>query len=221
MTRSEAALIDQRMAVQEMPQYGRDQAVARDLDALMRDPSPKFIFVEKFGIHVPYDKMYPPAHNVFGADMEQFGLDDRTNMLKHYENGIRWSVDQFFERVLTVPVTRDTLILYTSDHGQSLSEGGRTTTHCNQGSNAVKGEADVPMFAVTGNPDWDERLKASARRNFGRTSHLQIFSTLLVAMGYDPQWARAHHGPSLLDDAPARPRRFWATGAFQQYDVVH
>jgi glucan phosphoethanolaminetransferase (alkaline phosphatase superfamily) len=219
MTRSEAALIDQRIVVQDEPQYIRDEVIARNLQAQLRDPSPKFVFVEKFGIHVPYDRMYPPDQNVFGADMEHFELRDRANMLKHYENGIRWSVDDFFAKVLKEPLPRDTLILYTSDHGQSLSEEGRTTTHCNQGSNAVRGEADVPLFAITGDPEWTAMLTAAAHRNFGRTSHLQIFATLLAAMGYDREWIRQHYGLSLLDDVPADTRRrFWATGAFQQYD---
>lgn len=218
MKHSEAALIDKRIIVQDKPQYLRDEVAARDLRELLRDPSPKFIFVEKFGVHIPYDKMYPPTQNFFDADMGRFGFEDRANMLKHYENSIRWNVDHFFEDVLRAPLPHDTLILYTSDHGQSLSERGRTTSHCNQGPNAVQGEANVPLFAITGNPDWDEKFKSAARRNFGRASHLEIFSTLLVTMGYDPQWVHAHHGPSLLDDLPAQPRRFWATGAFQHYD---
>jgi glucan phosphoethanolaminetransferase (alkaline phosphatase superfamily) len=219
MTRSEAQLIDRRIVVQGDPQYLRDAAVERDLRGLLHDTSPKFIFVEKFGIHVPYDKMYPPAQNVFGADMTRFDLRDRTNMLRHYENGIRWSVDHFFETLLSNPIPRDTLILYTSDHGQSLMEEGRTTTHCNQGSNATKGEADVPLFAMTGDPEWNGMLQAAAHRNFGRTSHLQIFGTILAAMGYDRQWIRQHYGLSLLDDVPAtQVRRFWATGAYRQYD---
>jgi glucan phosphoethanolaminetransferase (alkaline phosphatase superfamily) len=218
MTLTEAELIDRRIAVQDKPQYIRDEVVARTVRELLHDPAPTFIFVEKFGIHVPYDKMYPPTQNAFGADMDHFALGDRANMLRHYENGIRWSVDRFFETLLGEPVGRDTLILYTSDHGQSLSEHGRTTTHCNEGAMAVKGEADVPLFAITGDPDWNDRLKAAAQRNFGRTSQLQIFPTLLLAMGFDRQWTRQHYGPSLLDDAPSQPRRFWATGAFRQYD---
>jgi glucan phosphoethanolaminetransferase (alkaline phosphatase superfamily) len=219
MTPSEAALIDRRIVVQDNPQYVRDEAVARDLRELLSDASPKFIFVEKFGIHVPYDKMYPPRQNAFSADMTRFDLDDRTNMLRHYENGIRWSVDHFFEILLSNPVPRDTLILYTSDHGQSLMEEGRTTTHCNQGPNATNGEADVPLFAITGDPEWNGMLQAAAHRNFGRASHLQIFGTLLTAMGYDRPWIFQHHGLSLLDDVPATlTRRFWATGAYRQYD---
>jgi hypothetical protein len=39
-------------------------------------------------------------------------------------------------------------------------------------------------------------------------------------MGYDRDWIRQHYGLSLLDDVPpGARRRFWATGAFRQYDA--
>jgi glucan phosphoethanolaminetransferase (alkaline phosphatase superfamily) len=219
MRHAEAALIDQRIIVDQMPQYTRDDIVAERLRELLLDPSPMFIFVEKFGIHVPYDKMYPPSQNPFGADLSRFDLRDRENMLKHYENGLRWTVDHFFEQVLEPPVPHDTLILYTSDHGQSLSEENRMTTHCNQGRNAVRGEADVPLFALTDDLQWNSALKAAARDNFGRASHFEIFATLLAAMGYDHDWTRLHYGGSLLEEIPrGRVRRFWTSGGYRQFD---
>jgi glucan phosphoethanolaminetransferase (alkaline phosphatase superfamily) len=219
MRRAEAKLIDQRIVVDDMPQYARDERIARRLRELLLDPAPMFIFVEKFGIHVPYDKMYPPSQNPFDADMTRFDLRDRPNMLKHYENGLRWSVDRFFEEVLQPPVPRDTFILYTSDHGQTLSEENRLTTHCNQGPNAVRGEADVPLFALTDDPQWRAALQAAARENFGRASHYEIFPTLLLAIGYDRDWTRLHYGGSLLEPVGrGKARRFWAMGAYRQFD---
>jgi glucan phosphoethanolaminetransferase (alkaline phosphatase superfamily) len=221
MTREELRLVDDRIIVDDKPQYVRDRVVADKLRRLLSDPKPKFVFVEKFGTHAPYDKMYPPSDDIFGADTSRpFSLTDRPNLVKHYENAIRWSVDTFFSTLLKDGVPPDTLIFYTSDHGQSLSEGTRTTTHCNQGAAANKGEAEVPLFAITGNSKWKAALSNAAEENYGRTSHFEVFPTLLAAMGYDPTWISQRYGLSLLDRIPEnRIRHFWATGSISTYDT--
>ena len=220
MIHGEGALIDEQIMVGDTPQYIRDGVIADKLRTLMFEPRRKFIFVEKFGIHVPYDKMYPPEQNVFKADTTTpFDLRDKANLVKHYENAVRWSVDRFFSSLLKDGMPPNTLIIYTSDHGQSLSEG-RITSHCNQGLLATKGEAEVPLFAIASNHEWAKELSKGASLDFDRASHLEIFPTLLAAMGYQPQWIADHFGLTLMDKIPnERKRRFWATGSIRVYDA--
>ena len=48
-------------------------------------------------------------------------------MVCHYPNAIAWSVDEFFRKLLPAVDLSKTLIVYTSDHGQSLQ--GREKHH--------------------------------------------------------------------------------------------
>jgi glucan phosphoethanolaminetransferase (alkaline phosphatase superfamily) len=219
LVHGEGELVDRRIMIEDKPQYIRDEVIADRLRTLMFEPGPKFVFVEKFGIHVPYDKMYPPGQNIFDADTAMaFDLSDRANLIKHYENAIRWSVNRFFSAVLKDGLPPNTLMIYTSDHGQSLSEG-RITSHCNKGVQATRGEAEVPLFALSSSDEWTTQLSRSAALNFDRASDLEIFPTLLAAMGYDRRWISEQFGLTLLDKIPTdRKRRFWATGSMRVYD---
>lgn len=219
MTPPERALVDERIVVSDMPEYTRDGIIATKLRQLLSTPTPTFVFVEKLGIHAPYDKTYPASANFFGADTTHpFDLADRKNLVRHYENAIRWSVDDFFSQLLKDGLPPDTLLLYTSDHGQSMSER-ELATHCNEGRHAVKGEAAVPLFAVTDNKEWGWRLSRGAAVNFGRASHFELYPTILAAMGYDRSWLSKNFDLSLMDEIPSqRRRRYWATGSVQPYD---
>lgn len=97
MGAEERSYIDERMVVEQQPAYLRYSVVASKLRELLRDPTPMFIFVEKYGVHVPYDRMYPATENVFSADRSlPFSLSNRAELVRHYSNAVRWSVDGFF-----------------------------------------------------------------------------------------------------------------------------
>jgi hypothetical protein len=80
--------------------------------------------------------------------------------------------------------------VYTSDHGQDLA---KRATHCN-GDPAAE-EYSVPLLAITA--DRKDAGFRSPDALFDRASHLNIFTTLLVALGYDERWAAKTYGPSL------------------------
>ena len=60
-------------------------------------------------------------------------------MLAQYSNAIAWSVDEFFRNLLPAVDLHKTLIVYTSDHGQSLLPGR---------IHALQHDADVPLGEV-------------------------------------------------------------------------
>jgi len=69
-------------------------------------------------------------------------------------------------------------------------------------------EVEVPLFAISGDADIADALRASAKRSFGSASHFDIFPTLLTLMGFEPGQVAAAYGPSLFNIPSDRDRQF-------------
>jgi glucan phosphoethanolaminetransferase (alkaline phosphatase superfamily) len=222
---AEEAQVDSNVAMLENPGYLRDQKLVDKLLRVLKDDGPAFIYVDKYGIHFPYSDKYPPDFHAFPepvgsktpnqqqASSETFlkgfmppsGKDFSESEIAHYPNAIVWSVDEFFRRLLPGVDLSKTLIVYTSDHGQSLLPGH--LTHCSTTQTVPEGEAYVPLFAITSLPEFEQHLENGAASGFGRFSHFEVFPTLLLAMGYDPGWVKRTYGPSLME-SPSPDRKF-------------
>ena len=95
----------------------------------------------------------PPTRADTRADL----ISDH-DMITEYSNAIAWSVDEFFRHLLPEVDLSKTLIIYTSDHGQSLLPG--QMTHCSFTPPTVaSSEAFVPLFAITSLPEFKQRLE--------------------------------------------------------------
>jgi glucan phosphoethanolaminetransferase (alkaline phosphatase superfamily) len=215
--------IDQYLPETDAPAYLRDISIADKLIQFLKEDVPSFIYVNKFGTHLPYESSYPPDFNntETTADLPPANRTlaywrgatyapnpgARDEMLRNYNNAILWNVDGFFRKLLHQFNPDNVLLVYTSDHGQSLMDGGQRKSHCTSPSeNTQVGEGFVPLLVSTGIPGMEARLRKAAAYN--RASGFDIFPTLLLAMGYNEQWVRARSGPSLLDVSPNRSRRF-------------
>src|SRR3546814_9182586 len=84
-----------------------------------------------------------------------------------YRNTLLWTVGGFFDRLFAGGVPAGPLIVYTSDHGQTLHERGDagTMTHCSPAPAPEEGA--VPPVVIGGDDAW----AAAARRPFDATSH--------------------------------------------------
>jgi len=51
----------------------------------------------------------------------------REKLVNTYDNGIRFQVDEFFRVFASETTNQNYVILYTSDHGQTLAEHGKCT----------------------------------------------------------------------------------------------
>jgi hypothetical protein len=182
-------------------------------------------------VHFPYTTKYPPDFQAFptfaasgtanltertiGAFLRSLVLPSGTvnqyseRAIADYPSALVWSVDEFFRNLLPAVDMSKTLIIYTSDHGQSLLPGH--FTHCSTTPKAVPGEAYVPLFATTSMPEFKRGLEKGARRDFGGFSHFEVFPTVLLAMGYDAGWVNRAYGPSLMD--PPAPNRKFMVGS--------
>lgn len=154
---------------------------------------------------MPYEDKYP-------ADFTPYPLrqaaSPRERLIRSYKNGLRWSVDAFFEKVLPEIDLSSTVLVYTSDHGQSLMDRGYMMSHCSTGPNIADGEALVPLFVVTGEGGLRNEFAASVRRFAGAASHFDIFPTLLLLLGFDRAAVEARYGGAGLFGEAAGDRRF-------------
>jgi lipid A ethanolaminephosphotransferase len=198
MTIPEYRMVDQAIPVKVKPRYLSDLQVAKELIEALADPTPSFIYVDKYGAHPPYDEKFPSEEGRFSFEGEE---DSVGRTFRLYKNAVSWSVDGFFQKLLAKADLSDILVIYTADHGQNLLvDGDYRQTHCSSGRNISRWEAFVPLFSITSNSDWITRLKRTAEKKAHHASHFEIFPTLLLAFGYDEDAVRAKYGVSLLDD---------------------
>lgn len=206
MTKQELKFIDRSIPVTSNPAYLRDRRIATELlPELLSGKQRSFIYVNKYGSHFPYQRTHPPDFPGDGLATRD-NLDNRDELIASYQRALRWSVDEFFRALLASVDLSDTLIVYTSDHGQSLLEGGYKLTHCSTGT-VHPGEGIVPLLTFASDNGFGQALKTAARNHFGRATHFQIFPTLLLAMGYEAPWIARHYGEqSLLRLTKTQPR---------------
>jgi glucan phosphoethanolaminetransferase (alkaline phosphatase superfamily) len=209
---AERSLVDSIINVNKPIGYLRDQVLADKLLHALKEEGPAFIYVDKFGVHFPYSNKYPPDFHTLRAPLRgtvsSVVSDDiyaGQRALAQYSNAIAWSVDEFFRNFLPAVDLHKTLIVYTSDHGQSLLPG--RFPHCSTTPTVPLAEADVPLFAITSEPAFEQRLEQGAARGFGQFSHFEVFPTLLLALGYDADWVKGTYGPSLMD-SPSPDKKF-------------
>ena len=162
----------------------KDVGIARFLSSLLNERGGYFILVNKKGLHFHYRNRYPddPAFTFWKPVAEASKAVDpsptgREKLVNTYDNGIRFQVDEFFRTFVSGTTNQNYVILYTSDHGQTLAERGQVYTH----GMPDKVIVDVPGFLVSGEQYSRKGLLAGIRPGI-RVSHLNNFATLLDLM---------------------------------------
>lgn len=177
----------------------KDVEVQHLLRVVLTRPTPQFVYINKEGAHFPYQLRTPLSEAPFQPSMgPREPMGDRARLVNAYKNVIRWSVDHFFETLLPNLDLSNTVIIYTSDHGQNLLDDGTPVTHCRRMGVQVQ-EAVVPLLVWTGNAALHERFQQSATMNVGAASHFEVFPTVLELFGYDPDSVRSRYHQSLFE----------------------
>ena len=155
LSAADLATLDGWLTVRE---FGADEE--RDLRAAdwirerVRSTSGNFIVLNKKGVHFLYEQSYPPGQEIWSPIPTDYHTQPEL-VRNAYDNGIRYNVDEFFAHLLPDPADaslQNTVYVYTSDHGQTLFEGGVSWLHCNY----TKVEATVPLLILgrlPGSPD--------------------------------------------------------------------
>lgn len=205
--------------IDEFVQFGqtsvrdRDMAAAAKLIELLNDDKAQLVVLNKVGAHFPVHDKYPDAFMAYRptlprgqfVEVAETGKrdgfdgqpDDWVLYRNAYKNTLLWNVGEFFSRVFAQANLNNALLIYTSDHGQDLHERGNPglNTHC--GGDPVEEEGLVPLVVIQGSGlktlDWQAQLVG----NKDRSSHYNIFPTLLQLMGYDLAGVEAVYGKPL------------------------
>ena len=197
MSTEEARQINEFITILDQPYYTRDAMAADKLIEVLKRDEPMFIYVNKYGTHMPYSDNFPPDLNYDPAPLVvSLPLNEsRRSAVRDYHKAIRWSVDGFFEKVLPA-IDSNTVLIYTSDHGQAMFQNDFEYGHCSP--NPHYGEVYVPLFVVTRHFELLRTYQSEAQRSYNRASHFQVFPSLLELMGYPSSWINKNYGPTLL-----------------------
>ncbi|HOV08858.1 MAG: Phosphoethanolamine transferase EptB [Spirochaetes bacterium ADurb.Bin218] len=203
MDDAEAAHIDTLLWIKSRDgKESSDHAAAWKLRELINSPGKKFIYLVKSGAHFHYENTYPDRERIFKPVMEKgFPTKDRQKLVNSYRNSIRWTVNEFFKILLKDLSLENTIIIYTSDHGQNLFDDSFRDTMLLHGrsKNSIPQEAIVPMMIFTHDKDLKKVFADMVAVNYNKCSHYQIFPTILYLMGYDKEIVTQRYYKTLLD----------------------
>jgi hypothetical protein len=140
----------------------------------LKDIDPPFIFIEDDkGGHCPYGINFGEYMGGGCPDFyKEYGKKGKKELIKQYKIGIQQSVERFKERIEILKereLIKNTLIVFTSDHGELLGEYGGLTGH---GRPACPELVYVPTVFI------HPSLKAKKIQN-KIISHVDIFPTIL------------------------------------------
>ena len=224
MNEYEASLVDEIIRVRQKIAYESDGVASEKLVDYLKQPGKTFIMLNKYGIHFPYFRSYPKEYNIFTPALEPGEpMNDREKSLNSFMNGIRWSVDDWFKNLLAESENfKSYVIIYTSDHGQNIVDDGTLATHCRPRANRFEGI--VPMMVFSNDAAILERFKAVQAISYDKTSHFQIFPTLIRLAGYKGSWVKSHYGASLSEPPSTLPEFFvgdlHGRGSVRQWDSI-
>ena len=213
MNDTEMKDIDEFVQFDQTSVRDRDMAAAAKLIELLNDNTSELVVINKVGAHFPVHDKYPDAFMAYRptlprgkfVEVADTGTRDGFNgqpddwllYRNAYKNTVLWNVGEFFSRIFAQANLNNAVLIYTSDHGQDLHERGNPglNTHC--GGDPVEEEGLVPLVVIQGSGlktlDWQAQLAG----NKDRSSHYNIFPTLLQLMGYDLAGIEAVYGKSL------------------------
>ncbi len=173
--------------------YDVDGEIARRVKEITVSSTGNFIWINKYGVHKPYTDSYPNSEDATVKDSYLITYNPEIGKEKlktEYDNAIRYNSQSFFSELFDGGgrLAENTFYVYTSDHGQTLSENGEIASHCS----TTKNESVVPLFIIA-EPDAFPPLDTSYK-----ASHSNIFATLLDFMNFPESERKFNYSLSLL-----------------------
>lgn len=172
----ERSLIDHRPEVRTP----RDTAIVAAMSYL-NGAQRTFTIIIKRGSHFPYANNYPSGY-VSSSPVIQSDYVRESIKRQQYVDAIDWQTGGFFHALMKMRVSRPTMVIYTSDHGQNVGDW-EGLTHCNFTPVVHADEGVVPLLVLTNYAS--PELERAAEFNRDRASHFNIMPTALQVMGYD------------------------------------
>jgi lipid A ethanolaminephosphotransferase len=158
-------------------------------DEIAAEPGDLVVVLHQLGNHGPsYYKRYPPRlrRYVPTCDSDDLGDCSRAQIVNSYDNAVLYT-DEFVSRAIHLIAAQDShdaALVYVSDHGESLGEGG-LYLHGLPYAIAPKTQTRVPMVAWL-SPEWSaaQGLDGACLRRRARSpaSHDSLFHSVLGLM---------------------------------------
>lgn len=184
MQKHEMGLFDEARIIDSS--YQTDLTIAKYINKQWLNNPKTFTYAVLRGAHFPYTE-YPPG-----------ALNEKTATKKlQHETSVIYSKQDFFDALLSDINLKDTLVVYTSDHGEVFSPNH--PGHCSTADTEMA-EYFVPLLVYTTNTNLQPQLLKASSTNKNHVSHFQIAPTLLLAMGYDDDFLKAQSYLTLLDE---------------------
>jgi glucan phosphoethanolaminetransferase (alkaline phosphatase superfamily) len=206
MQADDYALVDERLTEQDFSngsEFDMDLEAARWMEAKLRGSTGNFIWINKMGAHFPYASRYPSGAALWQPTLAGTDYDpiQGAELVNSYDNALIYNLENFFRILIQPEILEHTVIVYTSDHGQTLSENGETWPQ----TGSTRNEAQIPLLIISGRPlTVDTAYKAS---------HQNLFATLLDLMQVPDSSRTYPYSPSLLQaTASAWQPRFYIVG---------
>ena len=144
-----------------------------------------FLVLHTRGSHWRYDLRYPKEFEVFKPVSQTSNSASkwkRNELINAYDNSILYT-DYFIDKVIEELEDRNALVLYVSDHGESLGEDG----HHGHSNNKRGEQKQVPMIlwgSKTFRSRYHRELAAFLKYQHTRIRHEIVFHTLLGLTGF-------------------------------------
>jgi len=158
----------------------------------------QFIVVESYAAHWPYSDRYEtcPSCRRYLPDLvgkpATFSAAAHQKIENSYDNAVIY-FDRFVDSLIA-SLTKPTLIVLTSDHGESLGEMGKWG-HCSSGLQQMW----VPLIFIATDEGVAKEVEFSAlaERNDYPVSHANIFPTFLKIFGFEMELIKHPYKPDL------------------------
>lgn len=189
--------------------YDIDAEIARKVKEIVSSSTGNFIWINKFGVHFPYKNSYPDSAAKWLPVLESSNKlvlyptgDEHEKLKNSYDNAVLYNSQSFFANIFENGLAANTFYVYTSDHGQNLSESGRANSHCLM----TKNEANVPLFIVA-----EPEIMPVVDTGY-KASHANIFPALLDLMSFPESERQKTYSPSLLETGhtDSKPRFYFS-----------
>lgn len=169
--------------------------------------SPKLIVLHTLGSHFHYEDRYPREFEKFKpiCIKKEFFSDMRhctkEQIINSYDNSILYT-DYVISKIIDLVRNKNSIVIYTSDHGESLGENGRYL----HGSYGVKEQMSSEMIIWVSNEyikKFPNNLKSLKFDNKKEISHDYLFHSILGCSGITSDIIEqdknlCHHRNSLL-----------------------
>lgn len=183
--------------------FNDDRGMLPFISQRANTPGKQFLVIESYTSHWPYADRYRYCEHcrAYLPDNQgkpaAFAERNRLAITNSYDNALLY-FDIFVDQLLKI-LKKPTLLVFTSDHGESIGEEGRWG-HCSTGVEQMQ----VPLMVIATNAQVanQARFTALSLQQDLPVSHANLFATFLDWFGYSRDKLTQHYPPSLFELTP-------------------